>query len=134
MKLIFLWTTAAAAAIGASPMVAVDAKAPPAVERVQLDQQPYERPAAQWRDIEDADPTARECLDKIRRVRAESGLPQLDRRPFSPEEPLFIKAVDQRIDGCPAIVMARDTSDIRPIPEVEENEVTLIPADGSRGQ
>ncbi|GMM94327.1 hypothetical protein [Qipengyuania sp. MTN3-11] len=107
---------------------AVASIVPPGPAPLALDQPAYERPAAQWRDIEDANSRKRHCRDAVRRVRAESGLPDLDRRPASPEEPLFVKAVDQRIEGCPALVMARDTSDVRPVPEIEQNPALLIPA------
>ena len=111
----------AAFAAGGDP---ADAPSAPAA----LDQAAYDRPAREWHDLGDADPASERCNEAIRRVRAESGQPELDRRPANPEESLFIKAVDQRIDGCPALVMARDTSDIRPVPEVEQGEARLMPA------
>lgn len=58
----------------------------------------------------------RVCRDRIQTVREERGLPKLDRGNASKEEPLFIAAVDKRIDGCSVMVMRNDTSDIRPLP------------------
>ena len=55
------------------------------------------------------------CLDRIEQVRRESGQPALD-RDASPEQPLFIAAVDKRIGGCAVMVMRNDTSDVRPLP------------------
>ncbi|WP_305096063.1 hypothetical protein [Croceibacterium aestuarii] len=59
------------------------------------------------------------CRDKVYRVREERGLPALDKKGADPAEPLFIAAVDKRIDGCAVLVMRNDTSDIRPLPEPE---------------
>ena len=68
------------------------------------------------------------CRDRIHEVRAELGLPRLQRETASPDEPLFIAAVDKRVDGCSVLVMRRDTSDIRPIPKPPEQAPGLIPA------
>jgi len=65
------------------------------------------------------------CRDTIQEVRRDSGKPVLD-RDTSPEEPLFIAAVDKRVGGCSVIVMRNDTSDIRPLPEPGEHR--LMPA------
>ena len=56
------------------------------------------------------------CRDRIQQVRDERGLPALDRRTASPDEPLLIAAVDQRIGGCSVMVMRNDLSDVRPLP------------------
>lgn len=61
----------------------------------------------------------RVCTDRIHAVRAERGLPLLDRRSASVNEPLMIAAVDQRIDGCSDLVMHYDTRDVRPLPTAE---------------
>jgi len=59
------------------------------------------------------------CRDRIQQIRAERGLPKLDRDNASSDEPLLIAAVDQRIGGCSVMVMRNDTSDIRPLPTEE---------------
>lgn len=69
-----------------------------------------------------------QCRDRIRQVRSERGLPRLERRTADPESPLFIAAVDQRLEGCSVLVMRHDTSDIRPLPEVEDSPPRLQPA------
>lgn len=61
-------------------------------------------------------PGERVCRDRIQEVREERGLPALDRGTASPDEALFIAAVDKRIDGCSVMVMRNNTSDTRPLP------------------
>ena len=68
------------------------------------------------------------CRDRIHTVRSERGLPSLGRDSADPEEPLFIAAVDHRIDGCSVLVMRNDTGDVRPIPKPDENAPLLRPA------
>lgn len=58
------------------------------------------------------------CRDRIRQVRAERGLPQLD--DGAADRPLMILAVDKRIGGCSVMVMAYDANDIRPVPTAEQ--------------
>ena len=65
------------------------------------------------------------CRDRIHEVRRELGKPALE-RDASPEEPLFIAAVDKRIGGCSVMVMRNDTSDFRPLPEPRSHR--LMPA------
>ena len=65
------------------------------------------------------------CRDRIHEVRRELGKPALD-RDARPDEPLFIAAVDKRIDGCSVMVMRNDTSDIRPLPAPQEHR--MMPA------
>lgn len=60
------------------------------------------------------------CRDRIHTVRAERGLPALERAPAAPDESLFIAAVDHRIDGCSVMVMRNDTSDVRPLPAPDQ--------------
>jgi hypothetical protein len=55
--------------------------------------------------------------DRIETVRDERGLPKLDRENAAPDQPLFIAAVDRRIDGCAVMVMYNNTSDVRSLPE-----------------
>ena len=61
-------------------------------------------------------PSEQVCRDRIHEVREERGLPELSRENAKPDEPLMILAVDKRIDGCSVMVMAYDTSDVRPVP------------------
>ena len=69
------------------------------------------------------------CRDRIIEVREERGLPTLRRETATPDEPLFIAAVDKRIDGCSVLVMRNNTSDIRPLPVIENNgRLERIPA------
>lgn len=80
-------------------------------------------------DGQPIDRTADEaCRDRIEQVRAERGLPTLERRTASPDEPLFFTALDYRIDGCGALVMKSDTSDIRPVPPIADSRPLLMPA------
>jgi hypothetical protein len=65
------------------------------------------------------------CRDQIQQVRRELGKPALDRE-VSPQQPLFIAAVDKRIGGCEVMVMRDDTSDFRPLPA--PGEARLMPA------
>ena len=69
------------------------------------------------------------CRDRIELVRQERGLPKLQRDTASPDEPLLIAAVDQRIGGCSVMVMRNDTSDIRPLP-TEDGPARLQPLPG----
>ena len=67
------------------------------------------------------------CRDTIQQVRAERGLPWVDRGTApEPDEPLLIATVDHRIDGCSVMVMRNDTSDVRPLPEAGKHR--LMPA------
>jgi hypothetical protein len=65
------------------------------------------------------------CRDRIQTVRAERGLPKLDRGDARADKPLLILAVDQRIGGCSVMVMKNDTSDIRPLPAPKDGPVRL---------
>jgi hypothetical protein len=79
--------------------------------------------------VVEIDPTTGKamCRDKIQQVRAERGLPWVDRRTaIDPDRPLLIAAVDHRIDGCSVMVMRDDTSDVRTLPEPREHR--LMPA------
>ena len=67
------------------------------------------------------------CRDSIHMVRAERGLPRLQRETASPDEPLMIAAVDHRIDGCAVMVMYHDTADVRPLPSPGTAEFQRIP-------
>jgi hypothetical protein len=61
------------------------------------------------------------CTDRIHMVRAERGLPWIDRGTApDPDEPLLLAAVDKRIDGCSVLVMRNDANDIRPLPTEPE--------------
>lgn len=60
--------------------------------------------------------STRVCRDRIHEVREDLGLPGIERETASPDEPLFIAAVDKRIDGCSVMVMRDNTADVRPLP------------------
>lgn len=68
------------------------------------------------------------CANRIETVRAERGLPRLEREAASPQEPLFFTALDHRIDGCGVLVMRVDTSDIRPVPPIPDDQPLFMPA------
>lgn len=67
------------------------------------------------------------CRDRIEKAREERGLPKLRRDKASPNEPLFIAAVDRRIGGCSVLVMRDNLSDIRPLPEFSDAPARLTP-------
>ncbi len=90
------------------------------------DQGAYEAPARPWSTVEQAE-RDRVCRDRIQHVRDTNGHPPLQRGTASPNEPLLMAAIDQRIDGCSVMVMRHDASDIRPLPKIE-NRPELIPA------
>ena len=71
-----------------------------------------------------------ECRDRIATVRAERGLPLLDRRNAKPDDAdvLLFYAVDRNIDGCDVLVMAGDPRDIRPLPQFDERDWRVRPA------
>jgi len=69
--------------------------------------------------VSDVPAGTKACTDRVRLVREARGLPQLERGPARPGEPLIIKAVDHRIDGCSVMVMHYDTRDVRPLPTEE---------------
>jgi len=73
-------------------------------------------------------PEPANCRDRIHAVREERGLPRLQRDTASPEEPLFIAAVDKRILGCSVLVMRENLSDVRPLPALPEGPPRLMPA------
>ena len=67
------------------------------------------------------------CRDTIQQIRAERGLPWVDRGTAAdPSEPLLIAAVHKTIDGCSVMVMRDDTSDVRPVPGPQAHR--LMPA------
>jgi hypothetical protein len=74
------------------------------------------------RSLEDSQ---RVCRDRVHTVRVERGLPALKGEEADRDEPLFIAAVDHRIDGCSVMVMRNDTRDVRPIPKPDERAPLL---------
>lgn len=88
---------------------------------------PAQRSAPQFDQGVISPDEARSCRDRIHTAREERGLPKLQRDTASPDEPLFIAAVDKRIDGCSVLVMRNNTSDIRPLPTIE-GKGQLMPA------
>ena len=75
-----------------------------------------------------APPEPANCRDRIHAVREKRGLPRLERDTASPDEPLFIAAVDKRVGGCSVLVMRENLSDIRPLPALPEAPARLMPA------
>ncbi|MBO9519490.1 MAG: hypothetical protein J7493_15615 [Porphyrobacter sp.] len=67
-----------------------------------------------------ANTMADSCIGRIELVRQERGQPALQRDADKTEEGLLIAAVDQRVSGCSVMVMRNDTSDIRPVPKINE--------------
>ena len=65
------------------------------------------------------------CRDRVHTVREERELPRLERETTDPEEPLLIAAVDHRIDGCSVLVMKYDSTDVRPIPKLDDKAPLL---------
>jgi hypothetical protein len=65
-------------------------------------------------------PGPQDCRDRIHTVREERGLPAVERETADPEEPLLIKALDKRVDGCSVMVMHHNTNDIRQLPQAHE--------------
>lgn len=72
-------------------------------------------PEARAKEQGDAVPA--NCRDTIQQVRADRGLPLLDRGNARADEALLVAAVDQRVGGCSVLVMRNDTGDIRPLPQ-----------------
>ena len=66
------------------------------------------------------------CRDRIHTAREERGLPAREQGTADPHEPLMIKALDQRLDGCSVMVMHHDSMDIRLLPRAHEPR--LMPA------
>lgn len=90
---------------------------------------PGEQPAQADRDAllsaierqEVLTPDAQQCRDRIHTVREQRGLPRVDRRAVSPDEPLLFYAVDRDIDGCDVLVMADgEGRDVRPLPAPQQ--------------
>ena len=111
--------------IGAAPPEEPQTSAPEASETLSSAMPSYRRPAAASGDLKDfVERTT--CRDKIEYTRAASGQPPLpDREAADAGEPLLYKAVDRDVDGCDVLVMADDTSDIRPVPQ--GGDAKLIP-------
>jgi hypothetical protein len=73
------------------------------------------------------DSLRRNCRGRIEAVRAERGLPKLQRDNAIPDEPLKILAVDKIIDGCEVLVMKNNTTDIRPLPDYSDRPARMQP-------
>ncbi|MBT2133701.1 hypothetical protein KK137_05075 [Croceibacterium sp. LX-88] len=67
-----------------------------------------------------ANTKADSCIGRIELVRQERGQPALQRDADKAEEGMLIAAVDHKIDGCSVLVMRNDTSDVRPVPTINE--------------
>jgi hypothetical protein len=61
-----------------------------------------------------------DCRDRIHTVREERGLPPVERETADANNPLLIKALDQRIGGCSVMVMHNNVNDIRHLPQPHE--------------
>ncbi|MGB3166647.1 MAG: hypothetical protein WBA68_07730 [Alteraurantiacibacter sp.] len=66
------------------------------------------------------------CTDTIRQVRAERGLPLLQRGLADPNAPIMFNAVDYDVDGCDVLVV--NGEDIRPLPQVDDTMPLIQPA------
>lgn len=93
---------------------------------MRADQPTFDAPARPWTSVDQAEKDLA-CRDRIQRARDTGGHPQVRSETANPDKPLFVAAVDRRIDGCSVMVMRHDTSDIRPLPKVE-NRPGMIPA------
>lgn len=111
----------ASLAILAASVSTTAASMPPA----QMEQPAYREPAQPWTSVDQAE-RARDCRDRIEKVRAAAGKPELERGPADPDKPLLMYAVDKRLDNCGVIVPVADPTDLRQSPEPGRPEV--IPA------
>ncbi|MGB3752703.1 MAG: hypothetical protein WA954_02275 [Parerythrobacter sp.] len=115
-----------------------------AVENIPPMMPSYQAPAREWETLDEAMPDQREqCRAVIAEMREERNLlppehddtraaddrPLFDRKPAIPEEGLLVAAVDQQVDGCSVLVMARNKSDWRPVPQPQQQRIRIIPAE-----
>ncbi len=70
------------------------------------------------------------CRGRIVAARAERSLPKLPEDGAKPGDPLFIAAVDTMIDSCEVLVMRDNLSDIRPLPQFQNDPGKIIPLGG----
>jgi len=92
---------------------------------------PSTTPSEQAPSAQGEQPTDhRACRDRIETVRAERGLPRLQRDSARPREAeaLMFYAVDRQIDGCAVLVMVNDPRDVRPLPRPGPGGWQLLPA------
>lgn len=90
-------------------------------------------PEAAIRELRPFVPPEELCRDRITQARDAAGKPPLlEREPASPDKPYLIYAVDKRVDGCAAMVMHGDASDIRPLPARPEGPLRLMPLERPR--
>jgi len=97
-----------------------------------LDQPAYQKPAEEWKTLEDAtSPSEAECRDRIQKIRKEAGQPALESTPVSVERPQLLYAVHREEYGCSMMVMKGDIEDVRPLPKTKERDghEMLIPAE-----
>jgi hypothetical protein len=120
MRLILL-PLSALAIIGAAPVPAALGGSPDAM------MPGYARPAERWTSIDQA-LSDKQCADRIEQVRDAAGQPALDKMPATADDGYLMAAVDKRIDGCPVMQMLHDIDDVRPVPQVEQRPVYLMPA------
>lgn len=75
-----------------------------------------------------APPSPEQCRDRITQAREAAGKPPLiDRGNAAPEKPPLIYALDKRVEGCSAMVMLGDPSDIRPLPARPDGPARIVP-------
>ena len=75
-----------------------------------------------------SDPHSARCASLIREVRDAGEQPALQRGPATGEEGYLIAAVDKRIEGCAVMQMHGNVNDLRPLPEVKDEDFRLRPA------
>ena len=98
---------------------------------VSADAEPLSSPQVEHqRDAPAEHSAAEQCRDRIEMVRAERGLPRLQRENARPHEveALMFYAVDRQIDGCDVLVMVNDPQDVRPLPPPGRGGWQLLPA------
>ena len=87
-----------------------------------------ESPLPQARLFNLSDPQEPRCADVIREVRDASGVQILQRAPATGAEGHMIAAVDKRVDGCSVMQMHGNVNDLRPLPQVSDEDFRLRPA------
>ena len=68
----------------------------------------------------------RNCEATIESVRAERGLPRIERGPSQGDEAILYKAVDHEIEGCDVLLVADGS--VRPVPVPDKGAPLLKPA------
>ena len=87
-----------------------------------------ESPLPEPRVFNLSDPQSPHCADVIREVRDATGTQVLQRGPVTGAEGHMIAAVDKRVDGCSVMQMHGNVNDLRPLPEIGDEDFRLQPA------